>query len=77
MICGGKMSNEFREWLFDRFSDVLIENNEIDHVLQTIVLSDTPWDWHAVVHGTKDGIHVKYNVWFDNEEEWQYERSEE
>lgn len=69
------MSNEFKDWLWDKFSDVLLEQGVIDKVLQTIIIDYR--DWYGVVHGTKDGIHVKYNVWFDGEEGWNYERSEE
>lgn len=69
------MSNEFRDWLWDRFSNVLLENNIIDKVTHTEVKN---WfDWYGIVDGIKDGIPVKYNVWFDDEEGWNYERSEE
>ena len=66
------MSNEMKDWLWDKFADTLLETKQIDKVLQII-----PYDgWYAIVHGTKNGIHVKYNVWFDDEEGWNYERSE-
>lgn len=67
------MSNEMKDWLWDKFADVLLEANQIDKAIQII-----PYDgWYAIVHGIKDEIHVKYNVWFDDEEGWNYERSEE
>ena len=61
------MSNEYNDWLWNRFSDVLLEANKIDKVLQTIVLD---WvEWCAVVDGIKDGYHVRYRVWYDDDEE--------
>lgn len=69
------MSNAYKDWLWDKFSNVLLEANVIDKVLQTIMIDDR--DWYGVVHGTKDGFHVKYNIWFDDEEGWNYELAED
>ena len=67
------MSNEMKDWLWDKFQDVILEAGAADKILQII-----PYDsFYAIVHGVKDGYHVKYNVWFDDEEGWNYERSEE
>ena len=66
------MSNEMKDWLWDKFQDVILEAGAADKILQVI-----PHDsFYAIVHGVKDGYHVKYNVWFDDEEGWNYERSE-
>ena len=66
------MSNEIKDWLWDKFAEVLFDAKQIDQVLTIIPYEN----WYAIVHGLKDGIHVKYNVWFDDEEGWNYERSE-
>ena len=65
------MSNEINDWLWDKLAEILIEANVIDKAIQTIV-----WlgDFAGVVHGIKNGIHVTYRVWFDDDEEkWLYE----
>ena len=56
----------------DKFENILLERNLIDKAVQTIIIDFD--DWYAVVHGLKDGIHVKYNVYFDDGN-WKYERS--
>ena len=55
----------------DKFENILLERNLIDKVIQTIVIDFD--DWYAVVHGLKNGIHVKYDVWFDDGE-WKCRR---
>ena len=68
------MSNEYKDWLWDEYANVLLEDGIIDKHLLTIVCRDDSWD--AEVTGVKDGIIVKYNVWFDeNKGYWCYERS--
>ena len=65
------MSNEMNDWLWDKLAEILIEANVIDKAIQTIVWLS---DFAGVVHGVKDGIHVAYRVWFDDDEEkWLYE----
>ena len=66
------MSNEMKDWLWDKFAEVLFDAKQIDQVLTIIPYEN----WYAIVHGLKDGIHIKYSVWFDDEEGWNYERSE-
>lgn len=56
----------------DKFENILLERNLIDKAVQTIIVDFD--DWYAVVHGLKDGIHVKYDVYFDDGN-WKYERS--
>ena len=67
------MSNEMKDWLWDRFANTVLEAGVIDRVIQII-----PQDnFYAVVHGIKDGYHIKYYVWFDDDDGyWCYERSE-
>jgi len=68
------MSNEYKDWLWDRFSDILLENGALDRITHTEVKN---WlEWSAIVEGFKDGIPLKYEVWFDNsnedEDKWNY-----
>ena len=65
---------ESQEWLWDQLQFVLLDAGVIDKAIQVI-----PWfsDWAGVVHGIKDGIHVSYRVWFDNEGDWNYERNDD
>ena len=67
------MSNEMKDWIWDKLQNVVLEAGVIDRVLQII-----PQDnFYGTVHGVKDGYHVKYNVWYDNDDGyWNYERSE-
>ena len=68
------MSNEYKDWFWDKLADILLEDKIIDKATQVI-----PWysDCAGVVHGIKDGIHVKYTVWLDDEDEtWKYELSD-
>lgn len=67
------MSNEMKDWLWDKFANVVLEAGVIDKVIHII-----PQDnFYAVVHGIKDGYHIKYYVWFDDDDGyWCYERSE-
>lgn len=67
------MSNEYKDYLFDQLSDVLLDAGVIDKEIETI-----PWysDYAGVVHGIKDGIHVKYTVYLDDDGEWKYERND-
>lgn len=67
------MSNEYKDWIQDRFSDVLLENEAIDKVVHTEVKD---WvNWRAIVDGIKDNIPLKYEVWFNDKDEddgWNY-----
>ena len=65
------MSNEFKDWFQDRFANILLERHLVDKVIQTIIIDFD--EWYAVVHGLKDGIHVKYDVYLDDRE-WKCER---
>lgn len=67
------MSNEYKDYLWDALQDTLLNDNVIDTVIQVI-----PWyiDYAGVVHGIKDGVHVKYTVFLDDDGEWTYERND-
>ena len=68
------MSNEYKDWLDGQLADVLLEANVIDNELFTI-----PWynDYAGVVHGLKDGVHVKYTVYLDEDGKWKYEKNDD
>ena len=65
------MSNEYKDWLYDKLQDVLLQVGAIDKVLQVIVWEG---DNAGVVHGVKDGIHVKYTVFMEDDGSWDYEQ---
>ena len=67
------MSNEHKDYLYEQLSDVLLDAGVIDKEIETI-----PWynDYAGVVHGIKNGIHVKYTVYLDDDGEWKYERND-
>ena len=63
------MSNEMKEWLWDKYGDVVLEAGAVDTVIQVIPLDN----FYGVVHGLKDGRHVKYEVWLDDDDGfWHY-----
>ena len=57
-------------WMWTELSDVLLNAQVIDKVIQVI-----PWYGHSagVVHGIKNGIHVKYTVFIDDDGIWDFE----
>ena len=64
------MSNELKDYLWDKLSDILLEANVVDKVFQTIVQYN---EWAGTVCGTKDGTYVKYTVFMDDDGNWKYE----
>ena len=69
------MSNEYKDWLWDKLPEVLFDAGVIDKAIQ--IIPDFSYEC-GVVHGIKDGYHVKYTVWFDDDDGyWRYERSED
>lgn len=63
------MSNEYRDWLWDKVQDIVLERGLADKVFNT---STTRF-----VNGLKDGAPVRFEVWFDHElGEWQVEYRE-
>lgn len=63
------MSNEYKDWLYDRATDLILERGLADTVLNTST--------GQFVDGIKDGKPVRFEVWFDMEQsEWRVERRE-
>jgi len=63
------MSNEYKDWLYDHASDLVLERGLADKILNT---STTRF-----VDGLKNGQLVRFEVWFDmDQSEWRIERRE-
>lgn len=68
------MSNKYKDWLYDRVQDVLLDAGVIDIVA---LVSNSPIIGRKYVAGYKNGQKVAFAVWFDdNECEWKFERRE-
>lgn len=62
------MSNEYRDWLWDKVQDIVLERDLADVTFN----SD-----ERFVEGFKNGEPVRFEVWFDDElYEWRVERRE-
>lgn len=62
------MSNESKDWLYDKIQEVVLEANAADKI--TNVQGN-------IVEGLKNGQRVKFKVWFDYDlNMWIYERRE-
>ena len=67
------MSNEFKEWLEDRITEVVLDSGAMDRIEEISNPSFNKTD----VHGWKNGQKVLLKVWFDDElEGWKIERME-
>lgn len=63
------MSNEHKDWLFDKIQEIVLDRGLADRTLNT---SDTRF-----VDGIRNGQRVRYEVWFDDELcEWRVEHRE-
>lgn len=63
------MSNEYKDYLYDHATDLVLERGLADKVLNTST--------GRFVDGLKDNQPVRFEVWFDDElEEWRVERRE-
>lgn len=63
------MSNEYKDWLWDKVQDVLFEAGVVDKTFNT---STTRF-----VDGLKNGERVRFEVWYDDQDcEWKFERRE-
>jgi hypothetical protein len=63
------MSNEYKDYLYDRATDLVLERGLADKVLNTST--------GRFVDGFKDNQPVRFEVWFDDKlEEWRVERRE-
>lgn len=68
------MSNEYKDWLYDRVQDVILDAGLAD---RTTGVEFSPIDGHRMVYGIKNGEKVAFAVWWNHvEKEWQYERRE-
>ena len=68
------MSNEYKDWLYDRVQEVLIDAGVIDIVA---LVTESPIIGRRYVAGYKNNQKVAFAVWFDKREnEWKYERRE-
>lgn len=68
------MSNEYKDWIWDRVQDVLLDNCQIDKVEEVI---PSPITDIYYVHGWKNGEKVAFAVWFDDDLcDWQFEHRE-
>lgn len=67
------MSNEFKEWLEDRITEVVFDSGAMDRIEE---ISNPSFN-KTSVHGWKNGQKVLLEVWFDDElEGWKIERME-
>ena len=68
------MSNEYKEWLYDKVMDCLFDANVIDKITNIT----SPYRRHSyLVQGMKDEQPVCFEVWFSDWEcEWKFERRE-
>lgn len=68
------MSNEYKDWLYDRVQDVVLDAGVIDKVTE---VNSSPIYGHKMVYGLKNGEKVAFVVWLDDfENEWKFERRE-
>lgn len=62
------MSNEYKDWLFDKLSEVVLDRNLADIITHV---------YPPFVYGSKNGDRVRFEVWYDQGlEEWRCERRE-
>ena len=67
------MSSEFKEWLEDRITEVVLDSGAMDRIEE---ISNPSFN-KTSVHGWKDEQKVLLEVWFDDElEEWKIKRRE-
>lgn len=69
------MSNEMKDWFWDKVTEVILDANVFDRIDKVLITS--AYHWRAEVYGIKDNFYEKYKVWFDDDDGWHYERSEE
>jgi hypothetical protein len=67
------MSNEFKDYLWDTISDLVLNSGVMDKIEEI----PNPSYNKTYVHGWKNGQKVLLEVWFDDElEEWKIEHRE-
>ena len=65
------MSNEYKDWLYDKVVDTLFNAEVIDRITNV----EPHWHNHSyVVDGFKNEKPVRFEVWFSNwEAKWKFE----
>ena len=68
------MSNEYKDWLYDKVADVLFDAGVVDRIEEIV----PHWKNHSYsVIGYRHNEKVKFEVWFsDWTGEWKFERRE-
>lgn len=67
------MSNEFKDYLLDTISDVVLDSGMMNKIEEIPIPSYSK----TYVYGWKNGQRVLLEVWFDDElEEWRIEHRE-
>lgn len=68
------MSNELKDYLFDRIYELVLDSGAADTIEEVGSLS---YNSHNYVHGWKGGQRVNLVVWFDDDVgEWRIEHRE-
>ena len=66
------MSNEYKDWLYDRVWDLVLERGLLDEIIEMWPKEGTP----QYVRGLKNGQKVKYYVNYDLERGFLFEHRE-
>lgn len=64
------MSNEMKDYLYDKISEVVLDSGRIDKIEE---ICSAAYSARNYVHGWKDGHKVILIVWFDDDEGWKLE----
>lgn len=67
------MSNEYKDYCYDKVQDVLLDAGVIDQIEE---ICSTPYVERKYVHGWKNGQKVVFLVYMNNEGEWVFEYRE-
>lgn len=66
------MSNEYKDWLWDRVQDLVLDANAADRITDVIKHNDT-----FILYGCKNDEPVKFIVYFDEAlQMWNFEQRE-
>ena len=69
------MSNEYKDWIWDRTCDVVLERGLVDKITH-VEPSDPAEGPPQYIWGTKNGQDVKYYVHYDDDLGWLCEHRE-
>ena len=68
------MSNEFKDYLYDKICEVVLDSGAMDEIEQVRGIS---YSIRNYVYGRKSGQEVVLMVWFDDDtDEWRIEHRE-